>query len=298
MTARIDLSGITRLHHFAASKKGETYKSIEYRLRPVGFEVAGSISMAGLETVRRIWRDFKEPLVQWSDHYGVPVEIIIATIATESAGKPRALRKEPGYKSDAATPHRVSPGLMQTLISTARSALKDKSINRQWLFVPSNSIKAGTAYIAQQSKKTGMDPPLVFAAYNAGGVYLQTGANNRWKTRQFPIGTGKHVDRAVNYFNACFAMWGRDGDAPKTSFVRMLDGPVAGDTQPTPKPDPGKPEGPSNMFKTISNLFGVGGLSGLLTSCGKDGSLSGDMSSLLSMEGIGGLLLLLLLSFC
>ncbi len=237
MKARIDLAGITKVHHFAASKNGRTYKSVSYRLRPVGFEVAGEIEMDGLIVVRKIWADFKAPIVQWADHYGVPVEIIIATIATESRGKATALRKEPGYRSDAATPHRVSPGLMQTLISTARMALKDKSINRTWLYNPSNSIKAGTAYIAQQSKRTGMDPPLSFAAYNAGGVYLQTGSANRWKTRQYPIGTDEHVDRAIDYFNACFAMWGKDGGAPEMSFVRLTGGPVAGEKTDTAETD-------------------------------------------------------------
>lgn len=37
---------------------------------------------------------------------------------------------EPGFPSDAQTPHRVSPGLMQTLIATAREALGDPSLDR------------------------------------------------------------------------------------------------------------------------------------------------------------------------
>ena len=264
MAARIDLAGITKTHHFAASKNGRTYRSVSYRLKPVGFEVAGSISMAGLTLVRKIWADFKEPITHWANHYGVPVEIIITTIATESEGKPRALRKEPGYRSDAATPHRVSPGLMQTLISTARMALKDKNITRSWLFNPSNSIKAGTAYIAQQSKRTGMDPPLVLAAYNAGGVYLQTGSGNRWKTRQYPIGTGKHVDRGIDYFNACFAMWGRDGGAPEMSFVRMVNGPVAGNR---PLPTETKPKGNTDMLSKLTNIGALIGSGGILSNC-------------------------------
>lgn len=262
MAARIDLDGITKVHHFAS--KG--HKSVEYRLTPVGFEVSGKIwKPVGLSTVRKIWANYKSEIVRWANHYGVPVEIIITTIATESAGRANALRKEPGYKSDNSTPHRISPGLMQTLISTARGALNDKSIDRSWLFVPGNSIKAGTAYIAQQSKQTGMDPPLVLAAYNAGAVYLQTGKNNRWKTRQYPIGTGAHVDRAMGYFNACFAMWGTDGGAPEVSFVRMLDGPVAGEDPVVDEPT--ETGGLWSMISKLLNLGGIGGLGALLGNC-------------------------------
>lgn len=85
--------------------------------------------------------------------------MIIANIATESSGKADAARREPGYVSDRETPHRVSYGLMQTLISTARAAIGDSSIDRDYLLDPDGSIRAGTAYIAQQSKKTQFDPP-------------------------------------------------------------------------------------------------------------------------------------------
>ena len=268
MKARIDLEGISKVHHFAS--KG--VKSVNYRLTPVGFEVSGSIwKPVGLSTVRKIWKDYKSEITQWSDHFGVPAEIIITTIATESAGNRTALRKEPGYKSDASTPNRISPGLMQTLISTAQSMMKGVTVTRDWLFDASNSIQAGTAYIAHQSKKTGMDPPLVLAAYNAGAVYLQTGSGNRWKTRQYPIGTGKHVDRAMGYFNACFAMWGTDGGAPKTSFVRMLDGPIAGEDSIVDEPPTDEPTetntGIWTMFSKLLNIGGIGGLGALLGNC-------------------------------
>lgn len=263
MAARIDLEGISKVHHFAS--KG--VKSVDYRLTPFGFEVSGAIwKPVGLSTVRKIWKDYKSEITQWSDHFGVPAEIIITTIATESAGKRTALRKEPGYKSDASTPHRISPGLMQTLISTAQSVMPGVKVTRNWLYNASNSIQAGTAYIAKQSKQTGMDPPLVLAAYNAGAVYLQTGSGNRWKTRQYPIGTGAHVDRAMGYFNACFAMWGIDGGAPKTSFVRMLDGPIAGEDSVVNESTETN-TGIWTMFSKLLNIGGIGGLGALLGNC-------------------------------
>ena len=152
----------------------------------------------------------------------MPAELIIATICTESRGDPDAVREEPGYESDERTPYKVSPGLMQTLISTARSALGDDTIDREWLLRPDNSIRAGTAYIASQWKKTPFDPPKVACAYNAGGVYHNTSNANRWRMRQYPINTSHHADRYTKWFNDCFRMFKSDGVAPEGSFYRLL----------------------------------------------------------------------------
>lgn len=132
------------------------------------------------------------------------------------------MREEPGYISDEATPNKVSPGLMQTLISTARGVLADPSLNRQWLLEPGNSIRAGTAYITSQWKLTHLDPPKVACAYNAGSVVYNANATNRWKMRQYPIGTQEHADRFVKWFNDCFVMFERDNVAPNLSFFTVL----------------------------------------------------------------------------
>lgn len=152
-------------------------------------------------TVTRIWDEFYNPINDWADFYNVPCALIIATIATESSGNPLVTREEPGYISDSATPHKVSVGLMQTLISTARWTLHDSSINRSFLEKPSNSIKAGTSYIADQRSRTLLDPPKVACAYNAGGVYENQSSGNRWRMRQYPIGTSEHCDRFIKWFN-------------------------------------------------------------------------------------------------
>lgn len=165
----------------------------------------------------------------------VPLELILATICTESAGGQRdlqraidAMRREPGYRSDALTPHKVSVGLMQTLISTARETLRNPAIDAQWLRFPENALSAGTAYIRRQAPQTLLDPPVVACAYNAGSVYLQRGADNRWKMRQYPIGTGKHADRFVQFFNDCFRLFADDPQTlPKDdtpSLFRKLNG--------------------------------------------------------------------------
>ncbi|WP_161988450.1 peptidoglycan-binding protein [Elioraea sp. Yellowstone] len=137
---------------------------------------------------------------------GVPVELVLATIATESAGGARSIdeaiaarREEPGFVSDEATPHRVSVGLMQTLLSTAREVMKDRTIDAAWLAVPENAIRAGVGYIRRQAPRTRLDPPVVACAYNAGDVHYQASPGNRWRMRQYPIGTGAHADRFVAF---------------------------------------------------------------------------------------------------
>jgi putative peptidoglycan binding protein/transglycosylase-like protein with SLT domain len=174
------------------------------------------------KTVRSVWQRFKDPIEQWSAKFGVPVELIVATICTESGGDSAALRKEPGYLSDDQTPGKISPGLMQTLISTARKTLADDSINRDWLLKPENAIRAGTGYIASQWTITGFDPPKVACAYNAGNVYYNESPANRWKMRQYPINSSEHADRFVKWFNDCLLMFRKDQIISPTSFYALL----------------------------------------------------------------------------
>ena len=181
--------------------------SINWKLSRRGITVEGT----GIErtsgepkTVKKVWESFQGSLENWGSHFEVPCELIVATICTESSGKSDVVRKEPGFISDEETPHRVSVGLMQTLISTAREALENPEINREWLLNPDNSIQAGTAYITAQKAKTDFDPPKVACAYNAGGVYYQGGIENRWKMMQYPIGTSEHADRFIKWINDFF----------------------------------------------------------------------------------------------
>lgn len=158
-------------------------------------------------TVTRAWETYCAAINRRAEEYRVCSELILATMCTESSARATARRNEPGWTSDAATPDKVSLGLMQTLISTARSVLNRPDVDGAWLCIPENSIHAGTAYIAKQKRTTRLDPPLVACAYNAGGVYENSGAHNRWKMRQFPLGSSEHCDRFVKWFNdAVFAL--------------------------------------------------------------------------------------------
>jgi Putative peptidoglycan binding domain/Transglycosylase SLT domain len=215
----------------------------KWRLTASGIEIEGKgieISKGEPKTVSRVCQDYKDALEQAAKKTGVPVELLIATMCTEAFDatmhtvNPRATRKEPGYRSDEATPSRVSYGLTQTLISTARDAISQlavgapvsaEKIDREWLFIPANAILAGAAYIAMQKKRTKLDPPVVACAYNAGSVVYNNGANNRWKMRQYPIGTDDHADRFVQWFNDCFRYFKAEGCPfdPGTSFWQQLD---------------------------------------------------------------------------
>jgi hypothetical protein len=172
-------------------------------------------------TATHVWQSYGASITRWCAELGVPVELVIALICTESSGKSDAVREEPGYVSDAETPARISAGLTQTLISTARMAMGMPSIDRAWLLDPDNAIRAGVTYVASQRGVTKFDPPVVGCAYNAGSVKLNDGAGNRWKMRQFPLGTGHYADRFVGFFNDCFTVL---ADAPPSapSFVAML----------------------------------------------------------------------------
>ena len=273
----MNLNKLKEYHTYSLSG----YESVDWRIEPIGLKVGGFIDVTGDNAARagKIWGTYKAQIMSAAKRFDVPAELIIATIATESGGNSKALRKEPKYSSDTKTPHQVSAGLMQTLISTAQMVMPGVRVTREWLFDPQNSIDAGTAYIAQQADKTDLDPPKVAAAYNAGGVYLQKGVQNRWKMRQYPIGTGKHVDRFVRYFNDCFQMWGRDGGAPEGSFVQMLKGP--GSTVEPIRTDPPK-KGTNVMSGIFGKLFGGSGIirtliGGFLGAVGVEQGLGGDI---------------------
>lgn len=178
-------------------------------------------------TVTRVLQTFGALIAATASKHQVPVELIVATICTETSGRADAVRIEPGWTSDEETPHRVSSGLMQTLISTAREATGNRGLTRDTLTDPATSIDAGTAYIARQRTVTRFDPPQVACAYNAGGLYTNRGEANRWKLRQYPIGTGAHADRFTKWFNDCFACFAADlSFVPATapSFFRLLSG--------------------------------------------------------------------------
>ncbi len=192
-----------------------------------GGDPADTPSAAERELAAQVLRNFAQPLASalTAQKANVPIELVVACICTESSGVAGALRREPGCDTadPARTPSRVSCGLMQTLLSTARTALGNPDLSLDALADPQKSIGAGAAYIFLQARETRFDPPLVAAAYNAGGLYYEGTPANRWRLRQYPIGTPNHVDRFVRFFNAALtAVDPSTLPASVPSFKRLL----------------------------------------------------------------------------
>ena len=219
-----------------------------WRLTPQGIEIAGA-AVPGQSgepvAARRAFDWFGGPLRRAAAQTEVPIELLVATACTEVLGDTRrfatreaaarARREEPGYEDDERTPHRVSVGVMQTLISTARQVMPlppdDPFMGRitaATLEDPAGSILAGASYVASQAARTLLGPPVVACAYNAGAVYQQRGRANAWCMRQYPIGTGHHADRFVIFFNHAMRLVAADrgllGRPAVPSFWLRLNG--------------------------------------------------------------------------
>src|SRR3954470_24683100 len=133
-----------------------------WRTTPRGIEVNGKFERTVGQpiSVTNVWKAFHAPINAAATKFGVPVPLIIGTICTESQpiGDPRALRLEPGWISDEKTPDKVSPGLMQTLISTARGALGNPKIDRAFLFDPGELDPRGHSSDEARLPEDGLRP--------------------------------------------------------------------------------------------------------------------------------------------
>jgi hypothetical protein len=205
--------------------------SVRWRLTPEGVEiegVGGERTPEEPEIVDRAWELFGDDVNRAAEAEGIPSALILAAICTESAGgDPRAVYETPGYVSDERTPDRVCVGLMQTLLSTARHAV-GKDVDREWLLQVENSIAAGTAYIREQSRDTQLDPPLVAAAWAAGGLRHDPSEKNRWRLRQGMMkdcfALGGYCDRFVRFFNDAVVLLVDAKKPPSVGIDRLLDG--------------------------------------------------------------------------
>lgn len=179
------------------------------------------------QTAATTWGRHGQALQAAAQRYQVPVELLLATACTESGGRTDVVRQEPGYVSDSATPDRVSPGLMQTLLSTARDALHDETLNRAKLLDPATSIAAAAALIRQQATRdaqpTGFDPPLVGIAYNAGSLRPAKDGGPWGLVQTRRDATHWHADAFCAFFNDAVAVLAEAPPAATTpSFGALL----------------------------------------------------------------------------
>ncbi len=177
-------------------------------------------------TMRQMRKDYGAEIDEASLFFDVPVEWIMAMITIEavrirgSATKtydPKSVREEPGWTSDEETPRRVSVGLMQTLISTARSMQREydlfprQHVDRAFLEVPRHSLMFGTAYMRYQldryAEDWGEDPVILTGAYNAGRLTLdkpdRKGRLNRFRVRTYGYG---RTDKFLRYMGDAIAV--------------------------------------------------------------------------------------------
>ncbi|MCP5352063.1 MAG: transglycosylase SLT domain-containing protein [Chromatiales bacterium] len=193
--------------------------SVFWRLSDHGLVVDGVMPRTRGKpiTVDKVWKEFGASIIQHATAKQLPVELVVATICTESHGNRNVADV---HESEG----RVSVGIMQTLVSTARAVLGE-AIEADALRDPDTSIRAGVAYLDAHRHRTRLDPVLVACDYNAGNLYYNASTLNRWRLRQHPIGSSAHADRFVEWFNDCIA------------YFRMLDlgaPPVPGTRIPPP----------------------------------------------------------------
>lgn len=168
-----------------------------------------------------------------SEVFRIPVAWIAGMIAIEAIRIPGTLSCDPISLRDedyAAgdvdrkleryrdRPNRISAGLMQTLLSTARRMNRKHrlfgddgcagaaygpsgTLDLVDLCVPERSILLGTAYMRHQVDEYEADPILIVGAYNAGGLYETS--RNPWRIRTYGY---DRVPEFAAYHNDWLAM--------------------------------------------------------------------------------------------
>lgn len=188
-------------------------------------------------TVQEVIAQHGDAIRTASAKHGVRAELLVMTIATE-AGRyrlqgftgPDTFRWERLYKVNGAghrgvgEPQRgdYSAGPMQVVADTACWINRVRNLGydnardfpffdnkpnpipiQLGLYSSEICIDVGAAYIKYQMAKTGGDPLLVAAAYNAGS--LKPSSENHWRIHCH----GNHIDRAAEWYgDACFVLNG------------------------------------------------------------------------------------------
>ncbi|MCW5771583.1 MAG: lytic transglycosylase domain-containing protein [Rhodospirillaceae bacterium] len=195
--------------------------SVAWKLGPEGVELCrGTVATDAniryrVKLVAPVWARHGAAIAAAARRHGVPAELILTALVEESGGRPGSIVRYPGYVSDAATPQKISIGVGQMLLSTARRLAPGQPIDRAWLLKPENAIDLVARYFALVYRQTGFDPPLAAAAYNGGGV--RPGGGNRWN-----IANPRYVESFVAVFNASVAHLAAQADRPRESFAALF----------------------------------------------------------------------------
>lgn len=179
------------------------FGGVRFALTPDGVLVEGENAVMRTVgepvTVRRIWKDFGKHIAEACAREGVPLELVVATIATESRGIVTAKLREPDG--------RTSIGLTQILTGTA-SMVAGREVSADELYDVATNISLGTKYIAHQRRVTNYLAPFVAAAYNAGGLHPPREQDtNPWRLRS----TNDHISRFCQFYGDACAVAKQDG---------------------------------------------------------------------------------------
>jgi soluble lytic murein transglycosylase-like protein len=135
--------------------------------------------------INNIYALYKEPIDTVAEDLDIPKELILATIATESAGQAQAKRYEPAFYERYIRnnkkykhlpwfdePERISSsyGLMQIMYTTALAMGFPEELEPEDLCDPYTNIHFGCLYVLHQKAQTNLEPIKVTAAYNAGSL--------------------------------------------------------------------------------------------------------------------------------
>ena len=150
----------------------------------------------------------------------IPPELIVMTIAVETAAfrkvnftGPRTFRWEQGVTSYSAGPMQILESTAKDVIAKLHLVFAPEDIPPQFtrkpdappsnnpLYDGDTNISLGTDYISLHIGRTGLDPILVAANYNAGSIRRkEPTADNPWGLASH----GNHLNRAAEWFgDAC-----------------------------------------------------------------------------------------------
>lgn len=196
-------------NEWSVNSRGEIVLDVIGAELPAGVIIGGEKKHAVLTTrgepttMRTLRSEYGDIIGRASRVFDIPDAWIAGMIVIEArripgslSFDPISLRDEDGrdFAKWPERPNRVSAGLMQTLVSTARQMAEKHSLHPEWagvktdvmlghLTIPEISIFLGTAYMRDRADRYGLDPILLVAAYNAGGVYKHAG--NVWNLRTY-----------------------------------------------------------------------------------------------------------------
>jgi hypothetical protein len=162
------------------------------------------------------WQRYGPLIAAAAQRHAVPVEIILASIVDESGGKASAIATNPGYVSDAATPSKISVGLGQMLISSARAIAPERRWDRAALSDPALAIDLVARYHARFYRQTGFDPRLVAWTYLTGTA-PKLSPGQRWYPRNH-----EHAARYTAVFEASVVYLASQQSPPPVSFAALL----------------------------------------------------------------------------